>query len=224
MHGIAFFCQFIITLQKTIPSRLPLHQPVFLVHTNTHARTHTPCRHKEEACIWGSFPRWTKNVTLSEEITGLQQRLCFNAFGLMHSLLTQKNECVQNVFVAVNVKVGVSKHCVHVYLQFRAGFCAGLRSGTVKVMFRDSGGKMAVSWIKWLFRQTFLGHSVSGLCVCVCVLAYGLFYGFLGILPVIMTGCACLYDRTQGANLSSAKLSFMSSHWWLQLRPWEGLN
>lgn len=51
-------------------------------------------------------------MTLSKEITGLQQRLRFNAFGLEHSWLTQKYECVQNVFVSVNVKVGVSKHCV----------------------------------------------------------------------------------------------------------------
>lgn len=59
-------------------------------------------------------------MTLSEEITGLQQRLCFNAFSLVHSWLTHKYECAKNVFVSVNVKVGVSKHCVHVYLQFCA--------------------------------------------------------------------------------------------------------
>lgn len=29
-----------------------------------------------------------------------------------------------------------------------------------------------------------------------------------------MTGCACLYERTKRTNLSSAKLSFVSSHWW----------
>ena len=59
-------------------------------------------------------------MTLSEEIAGLQQRLCFNAFSLVHSWLTQKYECAQNVFVSVNVNVGVSKHSAHVYLQFCA--------------------------------------------------------------------------------------------------------
>lgn len=96
--------------------------------------THSPLGPGEEGCIWGWFPCWTKNVTLSEEITGLQQRLCFNASSLVHSWLTQKYECVQNVFVSVKVKVGVSTHCVYVYVKFCA-YVFVLASGVERSSF-----------------------------------------------------------------------------------------
>lgn len=169
IYGIAFFCQF-IALPKAKPSCLPLHQPLFLMHLSDFAGTQT---HTHTLRAWGRrlYLSWTKNVTLSEEITGLQQRLCFNALGLAHSWLTQKYECVRNVFVSVNVKVGESKHCVHVYLQFCV-WVSELAYGVtmVKLFFQDSGkkNKTAVSWVKWLFWQTVLGHFESE-CVCLCV-------------------------------------------------------
>lgn len=79
-------------------------------------------------------------MTLVEEITGLQQRLCFNASVLAHSCLTQKYECVRDVFVSLNVKVGVSQHCAHVYLQCCACVMV-LDSEVVKLLFRDSDKK-----------------------------------------------------------------------------------